>query len=203
MEPLTDVELERRKRSFISARENRLSILALSLVFLVTFLATWLASASLLWLGLRSMPLRYAASVLVGYGIFFLCVRVWADFQKAHPIDRSKSDESWPVDVPAGDAEGCLVVLGLFGIGVLVAGVLAWFGAVAMLEVAFEVVFAGILVRRMGKLHQVGRWAEILFKRTWWLALLILIAVTSAAYHYQSKYPAAAKVSDVWKMSNQ
>jgi small neutral amino acid transporter SnatA (MarC family) len=154
MEPLTDLELERRKRSFISVREKRLSILALSLVFTATLVATWLASAGLLLFGVRSMPLRYAASILVGYGVFFLAVRVWADYQKAHPADRPKSGEQWPVDVPVVGAEGCLIVLVLFGVGVLVAGVLSWLGTVVMLEVAFEVVFSGILVRRMGKLDR-------------------------------------------------
>jgi hypothetical protein len=201
MEPLTDVELERRKRSFIAARENRLSILALSLVFTATLAATWLASAGLLLLGLHAMPLRYAASILVGYGVFFLAVRVWADYQRSHPADRAKSGEQWPIDMPVYDAEGCLVVLALLGIGILIAGVLSWLGAVVMLEVAFEVVFAGILVRRMGRLDEVGQWAQILFKRTWWLALLVLIAITGVAHHYQSKYPLATKVSDVWKMS--
>jgi hypothetical protein len=201
MEPLTDIELERQKRSFISARENRLSILALSLVFTTTLIATWLASAALLMLGLRAMPLRYAVSVLVGYGAFFLAVRVWADYQRAHPADRSTSGEGWPIDTPVVDAEGCLIVLALFAVGVVIAGVLSWLGSAVMLEVAFEVVFAGILVRRMGKLDEVGQWAKVLLKRTWWLALLILIAVTSVAHHYQSKYPQATKVSDVWKMS--
>jgi hypothetical protein len=57
------------------------------------------------------------------------------------------------------DAEGCLIALALFSVGVVIAGVLSW------------------------------------------LALLILIAVMIAAHHYQSKYPQATKVSDVWKMS--
>jgi hypothetical protein len=201
MEPLTDIELERRKRSFIAARENRLSILALSLVFTTTLVATWLASAGLLWLGLTPMPLRYAASALVGYGVFFIAVRIWADFQKAHPADRANNGNNWSFDVLSGGEEGCLVI-GIIGIAVVVlVALLSWLGAVVMLEVAFEVVFAGILVRRAGKLDEIGQWAKLLFKRTWWLALLVLIAVMGVAQHYQSKYPQATKVSDVWKMS--
>jgi hypothetical protein len=65
MELLTDIELERQKRSFISARENRLSILALSLVFTTTLIVTWLVSAALLMLGLtireRILPIAQGA----------------------------------------------------------------------------------------------------------------------------------------------
>jgi hypothetical protein len=201
MEPLTDVELERRKRNFIAARENRLSILALSLVFIATLAATWLASTGLLWLGMKSMPLRYAISILVGYGVFFLAVRVWADYQRTHPADSQNNNGDWSFDVPSGGEEGCLVVAALFLAGLLIAAVISWLGAVVMLEVAFEVIFAGVLVRRLGRLDEVGQWAQILFKRTWWMILLIAILVANIAYHYQAKYPDATKASDVWKMS--
>jgi hypothetical protein len=201
MEPLTDIELERRKRSFIAARENRLSILALSLVFAATLVATWLASLGLLWFGLKSMPLRYAASILIGYGVFFIAVRIWADFQRAHPPERASNSNDWSFDMPSGGEEGCLVVAIIVVAVVVLVTALSWLGAVVMLEVAFEVVFAGILVHRAGKLDEVGQWAHIPFKRTWWLALLILIAVMGVAHHYQSKYPQATKVSDVWRMS--
>jgi hypothetical protein len=200
MEPLTDVELERRKRNFIAARENKLSILALSLVFAATLAATWLASTGLLWLGLKSMPLRYAASILIGYGTFFMAVRIWADFQKAHPADRGSNSTDGYFDMPSGSEEGCLVVAIIVIAAVVLATLLSWLGAVVMLEVAFEVIFAGVLVRRVGRLDEVGQWAQVLFKRTWWLALLILLVTSGIAHHYQSKYPLAAKVSDVWKM---
>jgi hypothetical protein len=201
MEPLTDVELERRKREFIAARKARVSILGLSLVFAATFSATWLCSAVLLWLGLHHMPLRYALSILAGYGVFFLAVRVWADYQRAHPTDRGSSDKSWPGDLPIFDAEGCLVVLVIVFVGLAFAGLVAWLGTVVMLEVAFEVIFAGVLVRRMGQLQEVGNWSQLLFKRTWWLILLIMIATAMTAYHFQSKYPRAIKASDIWTMS--
>jgi hypothetical protein len=201
MEPLTDLELERKKRAFISERENRLPLLGLSLVFGITFLSTWLCSAALLKIGLTQMPVRYGLSILAGYAMFFVAVRVWSDFQRRRPsVDASNTN--WPdISLPVNDAEGCLFVIALMAVGVLLAGLATWLGAVVMLEVAFEVAFAGLLVRRMGKLQRVGDWKKVLFQHTRGLVVSILLATTVLAYYYQTKYPQAVKLSDVWRLS--
>lgn len=194
-----DVDLEHERRGFIDARKNHVSMWGASFAFASIFIVTWLSSWLLLKMGLQSMPLRYAINILVGYGAFFGVIRVWADYQKRHPVVRHKNSDWGSLDLPGADAEGCLIFMGLIAVGFVIVGLFMWIGTGLLLEVAFEVAFAGALVRRMGQIEEVGNWHVVLFQKTcWWVVLLILV-VGAGAFYCQNKYPGAVNMSGVWK----
>ena len=56
--------------------------LQMSLIVLATGVAGFLASVSLLHLGLEKMWIRYPLAVAVSYGVFFLLLRVWISYQQ-------------------------------------------------------------------------------------------------------------------------
>lgn len=199
MTPWKDVDLERERRSFIDVRKKHVSMWGVSLVFAFTLFLTWFCSWVLLKMDLQSMPWRYALSILAGYGAFFCAIRIWADYQKKYPSERQINSDSSALDFPAVDAEGCLIFVLFIGAAFLIAVLFAWVGTGLLLEVAFEVAFAGALVRRMGEIQEVGNWHIVLFKKTCWLVALLMVVVCASAYYCQSKYPKAATITQVWK----
>lgn len=184
--------LRQRQRFLADRGEHHPMVLATTLIFSATWLAGWLFSTVLLWQGLRSMPLRYGLAFLASYAVFFLCVRVWCNSVQH---DRGGVDGS--LDSPGFDGEGCLFVLAIALAALLVAG-LFWAsgGFAALLEVAFEVAFAGTVVRRLGRTEIVGDWAGRLFAGTWLQALLALTLLVCVAAWLQHKAPGAAKFSE-------
>ena len=64
-----------------------------------------------------------------------------------------------------------------------------------MLEVAFEVAFAGTVVKRLGRTEIVGDWARRLLAGTWLHALVALLLVGVAAW-LQHQAPRATKFSE-------
>ena len=131
--------------------------MASTLIFGATWLSGWLFSAALLKQGVTSMPLRYALAFLGAYLVFFGCVRLWCEFIQR---DRGSGSDGSVLDGFMID-EGCLWVL-----AVLVAATLPvlvfWLtgGFSALLEVAFEVAFAGTVVRRLGRTEMIGEGLE-------------------------------------------
>ena len=180
--------LERHKRNFIETRLRfRTVSLHAALIFGMTWATGWVASAMLLRTGLTNMPLRYAVSFALSYPVFFLCVRIWADFM------RRERPGSWDlgssIDVPV-DGEGCLIFLAALMLGSVLATLFAWIGGPALLlEVAFEVVFSGTLVQRLGHTDIVGNWARALWLKTLPHALGVLIVLSATAYWLQTKAP--------------
>ena len=187
-------------REYLSQRQHFLAnrgeyhpmVLATTLIFSATWLAGWLFSTLLLWRGMQSMPLRYGLAFLASYAVFFLCVRVWCN--SVHH-DRGGNDGS--LDSPGFDGEGCLVVLAIALAALLVAG-LFWAsgGFAALLEVAFEVAFAGTVVRRLGRTEIVGNWAGRLLIGTWLQALVAVLLLVCVAAWLQHKAPSATKFSE-------
>ncbi|MBI2768332.1 MAG: hypothetical protein HYX47_01805 [Burkholderiales bacterium] len=180
---------EREKRGFIESRLRTRSVnFHAALIFAVTWLAGWLVSWALLKLGMISMPLRYAISFSFSYVVFVACVRIWSDFMR-EPHGSGGWDGS--LDFPAGvDGEGCAVFLIALLAGLLLAGVFAVLGgAPLLLEVAFEVVFAGVVVRRLSRKETVGAWAERLIRNTWRPAALALVALVGLAAWMQAQAP--------------
>lgn len=184
----------KQRRDFVEARRQHTPVSGVALVFIATIVAGWACSV-VLWrvFDMASMPLRYALSTAVAYAAFFPAIRVWADYQRPMPADQARSS-SWGDlgDVPV-DGEGCLIALAVIALGFLAAGLVAAFGGFAvLLEVAFEVAFAGVLVRRA--LHPsfaVGRWWQVLLRRTWLLALLMAALAVWAAAQLQQHAPQA------------
>ena len=185
-------EYLRQRRNFLAHRgEHHPMVLATSLIFTATWLAGWLISAGLLLLGMHSMPLRYALAFLVSYGAFFICVRVWCN--SVHH-DRGGNDLSG-VDL-LGGGEGCLVVLAIMLACLLIAGAFwASGGFTVLLEAAFEVAFAGTVVRRLGRTEIVGNWAGRLLAGTWAQAFTALVLLVTFAAWLQHKAPAATTLS--------
>lgn len=199
MSDWNDQAFIKERRKFVEARANHVSILGVSFIFTVTFAMAWLVSFSLLQHGIGHMPLRYAVSFCAAYFAFFCSVRIWADFQKKHPSDRNNAngvhDFSGVADV---GGEGCLIVLGVFVVGLLVSALLWAFGGFPiLLEVAFEVAFAGTVVRSaLRKPRAVGDWHIALFKRTWIPAVGLLALTVGLAHYLQLRAPQATKLSE-------
>jgi hypothetical protein len=185
----------RARQQFVQARQYRVSTMGVALVFTVTWLAGWAASASLLrWGHVTGMGLRYAVSAAVAYAVFFAAMRVWAEFQRGNPSERSGLDDlaSGPPDFWGFDGgEGCLIALAISLISLLAAVLLGVFGGfAALLEVAFEVAFAGVVVRRAFAPNiVVGRWWQTLLRRTALPALIIAALLVALAAQVQTWFP--------------
>ena len=194
---------QKERRNFVEARADRTSITGVALIFTTTFAASSFVSFALLKVGVTRMPLRYAISFCAAYAVFFCAVRVWADFQKVLPQDRPASSgvNDFPMSADVG-GEGCLIVLGLLLVSLLISAVLWGLGGFAMLlEVAFEVAFAGTVVRRvLSKSYAIGDWYTVLFKRTWLAALVIFVLVVGCAQYLQWRAPQATKLSQAIAM---
>ena len=182
---------EREKRNFIETRRNLQPVyLQVSLIFTATWLVGWLMSWALLQSGVTSMPLRYAISFFVAYIVFVACVRIWADFMRRESGGRGADGAG--LDFPVVDGEGCLVVLAALALGLIGAGIFALVGGLPLLlEVAFEVAFAGVIVRRVSRKLTLGDWLGALMAKTWLHALVTLCVLVTIAAAVQSKAPDA------------
>jgi hypothetical protein len=177
---------EREKRGFVETRQQfRMVSVHAALMFAVTWGAGWGVSALLFRAGLINMPLRYALSFAISYPVFFGCVRIWADHMRRERGSESLDGLDVIPGVDLGD--GCFIFFAVSLLGFALATMFAWIGGPAMLlEVAFEVVFAGTLVKRMGRVEMVGDWARLLWLKTLPFALgvlLVLVAIAAWVHH--------------------
>jgi hypothetical protein len=182
-------EHHRQKQTFVANRAHFHPLgTATTLIFAATWLSAWFFAFGLLMAGMSSMPLRYALAFVAAYGVFFLCVRVWCGFVHWNRGDASGGH----FDVAAYDAEGCLWIVAV-GTAACVPAFLFWLsgGFAALLEVAFEVAFAGTVVKRLGRVEIVGNWARALLAGTWMHALAVLLVVVGAANLLQAAAPEA------------
>lgn len=187
-------DYQRERQNYIAATQRREPMLLVStLIFTVTWIAGWGASALLLWGGMSSMPLRYGLGFLLAYGVFFACVRLWSSRVAER---REASGGNLGLD-SAVDGEGCLIVMVAVTLGLLVAGLFWMSGGVsALLEAAFEVAFAGTVVRRLGRTEIVGNWARALFVNTWPQALAMLLVLIGIAATLQRLAPGTTTFAD-------
>jgi hypothetical protein len=197
-------EIARQKQQFIAQRVDHVGGLGLFLVFAVTAAATWFWAQALLSWGLRNLPLRYAITGVVAYAVFACCVRVWADFQKRIERKNTSTSELAEASLDAAssfDEAGCVVVIGValaWVLGIAAFGALWAFGGIAaLLEVAFEVAFAGVVVRSLRKTETVGDWLGVLLRKTALPAALITLAAVGFAAWGQSRFPQAVTLGDV------
>ena len=182
----------RQRRVFLANRgEHHPMVFATTLIFTATWLAGWLISTLLLMQGMTSMPLRYALAFVTSYAVFFACVRVWCN-----SVQHNRGNLDGSFDGGGFGSEGCLYVLAVMLAALVVVGIFwASGGFMVLLEVAFEVAFAGTVVRRLGRTEIVGAWAGRLFAGTWLHALIALTLLVGAAAWLQSKAPGATKFS--------
>lgn len=187
---------EREKRNFIErSRQLRPVYLHVSLIFGATWLAGWGFSWMLLAFGMTNMPARYAISFFLSYLVFIGCVRVWADF-----VSAERSNGSWDGRIVDVGGEGCLVVLAVLALGLVAGAVFAMLGGLPLLlEVAFEVAFAGVVVRRISRRLTVGHWIGALIRNTWMHALGALIVLVTLAALLQARAPEANTFGDALK----
>jgi hypothetical protein len=195
----TRAEYEREKRNFIETRLRFRSVYWHScVIFTVTWLSGWLWSALLLKLGLAAMPLRYALSFALAYPVFLGAVRVWANFMKSERGEASDASNFRGLSNLGG--EGCLFVLAGMLIAMVVAGIFALTGGLPLLlEAAFEVVFAGVMVRRLSGIEVVGHWAGTLLRKTWSHALVTLALLFAVAVWLQRHAPEAKTFAEAVK----
>ncbi|MBC7608629.1 MAG: hypothetical protein H7228_03490 [Polaromonas sp.] len=183
----------REKHDFIESRLRFRSVyFHASLIFAVTWLVGWLSSFLLLKSGVTLMAGRYAVSFLVSYLVFLGAVRIWADFMRHDErTSGSAGDGFGSFDVPSfGDGEGCVAVLAVLVLGLVIAGLFAMTGGLPMLlEVAFEVVFAGTIVRRMSRREMIGDWSSRLVSKTRLPALTSFVVLVGSAAWLQARVP--------------
>jgi hypothetical protein len=102
--------------------------------------------------------------------------------------------------VPGDLGEGCFFVLAAMLIAFVVAGLFALTGGLPLLlEAAFEVVFAGMMVRRLSHIEVVGNWAGKLFRSTWMHAAVTLLVLVAIAAGVQHRAPEAKTFSEAVK----
>jgi hypothetical protein len=181
------------KQRFIADRLRSRFIAAHTwLIFSATWASGWGVSGLLLFAGMKNMPLRYGLALAVSYPVFFLCVRVWAGaMRSASAADDRFLRSADLLNVPA-DGEGCLVALVTLAVGGLLAVVFMLIGGPELLlEVAFEVVFAGTLVGRLRHFQVVGSWKERLLRSTAPFALAVMLGLVVIAAVLQHRAPSA------------
>jgi hypothetical protein len=195
-----DERKERNERHLFVSRRLDMAppITAVALIFAGTWLCAWAVSAALVAKGMRSMPLRYSIAFAIAYGCFFCLVRIWCDFAKRDPSG-AKSGSNF--DLPSGgDGEGCLWILAIFALVFVLSGLFWMVGGYALLlEVAFEVAFAGTVVRGVGKHSMLGGWASALLRKTWWMALLVMALLASFSATMQNAAPEADTIAQAYK----
>jgi hypothetical protein len=82
----------------------------------------------------------------------------------------------------------------------VVAGLFALTGGLPLLlEAAFEVAFAGIMVRRLSRIEVLGNWAGRLFHTTWIHAGVTLLVLVAIAAGVQQRAPKAKTFAEAIK----
>ena len=193
----------REKRNFIESRLRFRSVyLHAVLIFGVTWLAGWLCSFLLLKSGVNLMAVRYAAAFAFSYLVFLGAVRVWADFMRQQERSNSADDAANGLDLfSAGDVESCAFALLAVVAGRVIAGLFAMAGGLpVLLEVAFEVVFAGTVVRRVSRRETIGDWSSRLVSKTWLPALVNCVVLVGFAAWLQSRAPGSRTFAEALRM---
>jgi len=79
--------------------------LQMSFILLLTGLAGFLASFSLLHLGVASMALRYPAAIVMAYCVFLLLLRLWL-WAQGRGLHADLDPSCLDIDIPGGSAPG-------------------------------------------------------------------------------------------------
>jgi hypothetical protein len=169
------------------------------------WLCGWACSAALLAKGVESIAMRYAISAVVSYAVFFVLVRFWCDFA-ALPLKPLNKKDGWKGEgidalAPLGEAGWFIVILLA---AIFIAFLLSWAfwlagGYAALFEVAFEVAFAGTVVRGLDRQYTVGNWVGALLRRTWIPALLVASVFVGIAAKMQIDHPEAKTIAQAVK----
>jgi hypothetical protein len=195
----------------------------MALMVLAAGVSGFLSSVVLLHLGLGSMPIRYAASVALGYGVFLLLVRWWiarhrgregralARAAAARREGPEPKGTGRTPDLDCGcDDSACDLLLALDDLLPIVALVLALTISLAscvyvvftapslFAELFLDGVLAAGLYRRLRRLER-RHWLEAALRRTWVPALVVLLSVFAAGLLLHWRAPEARSVGEVWR----
>ena len=139
--------------------------------------------------------------IQVSYLIFAGLVRVWAESAKDYPT-RSRGDGGGTsLDFPVVDGEGCFLVLALVLVSLLVVASFWLLGGFPLLlEVVFEIAFAGTVVRGFKPNFVLGGWFWRFLEVTWLRAMLMAGCFVGLAALMQAKAPAASTFAQAWSV---
>jgi hypothetical protein len=202
---INEAELGARKRNFIALVQERHSVgFHLFWMFLFTWLFAWLIAAILVAYGMKSMPMRYAIAFAGSYVFFYLLVKFWIHSTNWIGGAARKNNEGggWGDIASVGDlGEGCLpVVLAILAVMLFTWVVYMFGGATILLEVVFEALFAGVVVRTLKGKVKLGNWHIKLFQVTWLPALIMLVLLCGFAWKIQDAYPSANTINEAIKL---
>jgi hypothetical protein len=207
-----------RRIGLVQQRLLRKSVprLLVTLILLLTGLAGFLASFSLLHLGMSSMWLRFPTAILIAYCVFLLLLRLWLWMLKRGvrgDIDLSGLDFSYvtqpPSQITRNSAsgisfdldleEGWLVVL---AIAAMVAGLVASFYVIYIApSLLAEILVDGALVAGLYKRVNSGEqrhWLNGALRQTVIPAILVALFFTIAGVALHKAAPEAHTVGEVW-----
>jgi hypothetical protein len=194
-----DERKERNERhAFVSQRLDLAPpVFAVALMFTGMWLIGWLVSAALLARGLHSLPLRYAIACFVAYAGLFCFVRLWSQYAKRQPSLKIAARNNL---IGAGLGELCAWLLPFIIIPLLFSGFVWLVGGYALLlEVAFEIAFAGTVVQGLSKRALLGNWASALLRRTWFMALLMMALLCGFAAMMQHAAPETDTIAQAYE----
>lgn len=191
----------------------------MSQVVLLTGLAGFAASFTLLRLGETSMAIRYPISVGVAYAVFLLLLRYWAEVErrrfKPTPEDwdniyNGKSpagSKSAPWDnlspdpgCLAVDAEGCAAIF-LFGSVLVLLGAAVWAVVSAptiIAEVFLDAALTGLFYHRL-KNAEPRHWLGTAVRRTWIPVLLVAVLMSVGGAVLQARLPHVRSIGEWWR----
>lgn len=213
---------ERARRALEQYFEKRSSPrLILSLVLVLTGLASLVVSLELLRAGLVEMWVRYPIAVLAGYGVFIGLLRLWLEFERSRfnpradevenavaPPPLRLSESAWEerrsrtrwydyLDFPdVFDLdEGCAV---MFLLGILVAliglAVFAVLSAQAFLaEVFLDAFIVSVFYRRL-RIAAREHWLGTAVRKTWVLALITAALLSMAGWALERAAPGSHSI---------
>jgi hypothetical protein len=165
--------------------------------------AAWYCSYLMLtkW-HITSMPIRYLISGFVAYLPFILLIRIWAIWiqgeSQYYSLNREFTEEMALETFPHSLVESAVI----YAMTLAIVLVMALFGGVAvLLEVAFEVAFAGVIVEHAARIKVVGSWFSLLLQKTMWRAALMTTLWALLGAYLQYKVPSAATLSQALNRS--
>ena len=195
-----------------------------SMMLGASILVGWLADLILLKIGYTSMLFRYPVAIGFAYLGFLVAVWLWIEYsgineylklRNAEPLigahvretrstEKSSSRSTdWldlPFNFPAGDGEGCLIVLGLllvFGVLFFFLGGYLWMYATEFaVEIVLELLLAAGLLRGIRRIESSGWIAGVWRSTKWSLAFSVIVAFLFAAWAHSS-YPTATTLPEV------
>ncbi len=214
-------ELHIRRLSYLLARHNAPRT-EMTFIVLLTGAVGFLTSVLLLRVGLHTMWLRYALSIVMAYMGFLLLVRVWlamhqsllpgGDEEQINPSDFSRmlaeGIQPSPFDAPSHEAPS-MVEIGLDELVVYLALLVAafslmvssayviWIAPDLLAEVLLDSVLSVGLYRRLRDIDR-QHWSVSVFRRTILPAMIVLLTFIIAGAVLQAYAPYADSLGQVW-----